>query len=131
MVINKYLSKSQKRKSNCFRINNTYCFVKILVCENCFQFFSLNYSVPFGEESFFSIQTSSNGILILGAPNYLTDNSLYNPYPNGFVTGSNIQRTAILAPFWDDFHPSLNNIGRVYYQVSVRLDFMINFFIGR
>ena len=63
-------------------------------------FFSLNYPIPFGDRQFFTIQTSSNGILKLGG--------IYDE-----------RRTfAFLAPFWENLEPNVDTNGRVYYQAS-------------
>ncbi|CAK8690969.1 unnamed protein product [Clavelina lepadiformis] len=74
---------------------------------------TLDYAIPFGAEDFTSIRLTSNGIIALGSAFYYT-RSLYRPPTDGF--GRLSSRVALLAPFWDDFQPSVNNAGRVYYQ---------------
>ena len=82
--------------------------------------FSLDSGIPFGETSFNSIRTTSNGIITLGISQVAVQ-YLYLP-PPGILTEEN--GLAILAPFWDDFQPSPNNDGRVYYQVYCVLVFL-------
>ncbi|CAK8690960.1 unnamed protein product [Clavelina lepadiformis] len=74
---------------------------------------TLEYAIPFGSQTFFNIRLTSNGIIYLGTSFYWVQ-SLYRPSQNGFQGRS--RNLALLAPFWDDFHPSFNNDGRVYYQ---------------
>ncbi|XP_076807201.1 uncharacterized protein LOC143450511 isoform X3 [Clavelina lepadiformis] len=74
---------------------------------------ALQYAIPFGSQTFFNIRLTSNGIIYLGTSFYWV-HSLYRPSRNGFRGRS--RNLALLAPFWDDFHPSFNNDGRVYFQ---------------
>ncbi|XP_078484770.1 uncharacterized protein LOC100183467 isoform X3 [Ciona intestinalis] len=70
------------------------------------------FPMAFGQRTFTTCRVTSNGLISFGPESWHV-RYLYQPRQNGF--GS--YRVAMLAPFWDDFHPSRFNDGRVYYQV--------------
>ncbi|XP_078495750.1 uncharacterized protein LOC104266824 [Ciona intestinalis] len=84
----------------------------------------LEYGIPFGLKSYFQIRVTSNGLIYLGSSYYYSQ-YLYRPFRN-FGTEASRRRLALIAPFWDDFDPDLQNAGRVYYQAYDKVGFSLN-----
>nr|CAB3262800.1 uncharacterized protein LOC100183467 [Phallusia mammillata] len=71
-----------------------------------------SFRIPFGVGTFGDIHIISNGLISLGPGSWFV-RYLYRPWYDGFSWYD----VALVAPFWDDFHPHEDNNGRVYYQV--------------
>jgi len=76
--------------------------------------FSVPNGIPVGEKTFTSMNIIASGFISLGPVGWYV-RYMYQPWSDGF---SSFYRVPMIAPFWDDFHPSLNYEGRVYYHVS-------------
>ena len=81
------------------------------ICNN-FLLYRVPNGVQIGSRTFTTMNVLSNGVISLGSLHWSIP-YLNRPTRNGFGKLG----LPLIAPFWDDFHPSYGNDGRVYYQV--------------